>query len=162
MRTAADLPEDVRDLIVRGRDAWREQDYEQARALFEAALRAARRAGDTFARAVAYHFLGNVAFNECRDDESRRLHRLALDLSRRDGDDQGIATSLGSLALVDVAAGDLEAARSRFAAAAEAYERAAMPDAATGVRETAEALLVRRVKLDELVHRRGAAPPGSR
>jgi hypothetical protein len=37
MRTAAELPDDIRALIVEGRDAWRDHDHAKARSLFEAA-----------------------------------------------------------------------------------------------------------------------------
>ena len=88
-----------------------------------------------------------------RDGESRRLHTLALDLSRADGDDQGIATSLGSIALVDVAEGDFNAARGHFDAAIAAYESAEMPDAAIALRDMATDLLERRVSLEAVIHR---------
>jgi tetratricopeptide (TPR) repeat protein len=157
VRTAADLPEGICELVVTGREAWRDQDYDQARRLFEEALVVAREIGDTFGEVTALHFLGNVAFNERKDAESRHLHTRALELSRAAGDDHGIATSLGSIALVDVAEGNLEAARDQFDASAKAYERAHMPEDADRVRETADALLVRSVPLKSLVHRQGCA-----
>jgi hypothetical protein len=159
VRTADDLPEPIRTLVVDGRDAWRARDYVRARRLFEEALRRSREGGERFGVVTACHFLGNLAFNECRDVEARTLHAAALELSEEVGDDQGIATSLGSLALCDVAAGDLDAAERRFAGAVEAYLRAGMPERAGRVRETADGLLVRRVPLDELVHR-SRAPAG--
>jgi tetratricopeptide (TPR) repeat protein len=154
VRTAADLPDNVRDLVVRGRDAWREQDYDQARSLFEAALAIAKDADDKFGQAAAYHFLGNIAFNECKDEESRHLHLAALELSRADDDPQGEATSLGSLALLAVAGGDLKAARTQYDAAIASYEHAGMTDAAISLREKADSLLEGRVSLETLVHRR--------
>jgi tetratricopeptide (TPR) repeat protein len=159
MRTSADLSENVRPLVVDGRDAWRDRDYKRARRLFEQALRVSRESGDTFGEVAAYHFLGNLAFNECDDEESRRLHLAALQLSRLEGDEQGVATSLGSLALIDVAAGDLESARRRYDSAGEAYERAGMPEAAESLRTNVDALLSGRVKLEAFVHRTGPAEP---
>lgn len=153
VRTAADLPDGLRELVVDARGAWQARDYARARAGFESALRLARKLGDRFGEMSAYHFLGNVAFNECRDEDSRRFHTLALELAREDRDEQGIATSLGSLALVDVADGRLEAARARFAKAATAYERAEMPDAADQLRTTARSLLDQGVPLETLMHR---------
>jgi tetratricopeptide (TPR) repeat protein len=153
VRTASDLPDGIRQLIVEGRAAWREQHYELARSLFEAALQIAREKGDGFGQVAALHFLGNLAFNECRDADARRLHSAALELSRVEGDDQGIATSVGSLALVDVAEGDFEAAQANFADSVAAYERAGMPHAVQRVRESADALVVRRAPLKTLVHR---------
>jgi hypothetical protein len=92
--------------VIDGRDAWRQQDYPRARRLFEEALRVPGDSGDRLGKVAACHSLGNVAFNEC-DDESRHVHLAVAYSSRLDGDEQGIATSLGSLALIDVAAGDL-------------------------------------------------------
>jgi len=153
VRTADALPDGVRELIVAGREAWRAQAYDEAETLFGQALVAAGRQGDGFGRMSAYHFLGNVAFNLRCDGESRRLHTLALELARADDDDQGIATSLGSIALVDVAQGDLGAARRAFADSEAAYLRADMAEAANRVRETAAALLDEGVPLESLVDR---------
>lgn len=153
MRTAADLPAGVRDLIVGGREAWRERDYEHAEKLLSLALARAREAGTAFGECAALHFLGNVAFNRRRDAEARKLHAAALALSRAGCDDQGIATSMGSLALIDVAEGDLERAAQRFAGAEAAYERAGMREAADSLRRTAHALIVDGTPIDEVVHR---------
>jgi tetratricopeptide (TPR) repeat protein len=143
--------------VVEGRDAWRSRDYRTARSRFEEALSRARRTGSRFGEVAALHFLGNLAFNECRDEESRRLHRAALRLSAADADDQGVATSLANLALIEVAEGDLERARTTFADAVAAYERAGMPEAAASVRATADALVVERVRLESRVHRQAPA-----
>ena len=153
MRTAADLPDNIRQLVIDGRDAWYEREYEAARTIFEKVLRIAQRSGDRFGEAAAYHFLGNVAFNECRDDASRRLHILALEISRAEADDQGVATSLGSIAYVDFAEGDRDAARRNWEAAARAYEAAEMPEAARSLREKANDLLEGRTALETIVHR---------
>jgi hypothetical protein len=47
VRTAADLPEQLRDLIVSGREAWQLRDYDRATALFTDALTAARETRST-------------------------------------------------------------------------------------------------------------------
>lgn len=153
MRTASDLPDGVRELVVDGRDAWQARDYVRAQGLFEQALDAARELRDAFAEMSALHFLGNVAFNQARDAESRRLHLAALELARRDNDAQGIATSLGSIALIDVAQGRFDQAAARFAIAAAAYQRAGMDEQASRIRETADALLRHGVPLESLVDR---------
>jgi tetratricopeptide (TPR) repeat protein len=158
MRTAADLPDGVRELIIEGRAAWRDRDYDRARTLFEEALVAAEQTTDLFARVSALHFLGNVAFNQCRDGESRSLHLAALQYAQSEGDEQGIATSLGSLALVDVADSNYQSARTNFAEAIAAYLRAGMPDAAEQLRETAVALINQRTPLETVVDRQ---PPAS-
>lgn len=157
MRTAADLADGIRELVVEGRDAWRDRDYERAWTLVEEALRLAEERNDAFGRMSALHFLGNVAFNQRRDDTSRAFHGEALAIARDEGDDQGIATSLGSIALVDVADGDFETAFRRFAESVAAYERAGMPDDAARVRRTAGDLVDRRIALDTLVDRVPAA-----
>ncbi len=146
----------MRDLVIAGRDAWQNEEYEHARALFERVLELARAAGDRFGECAAYHFLGNIAFNECRDDESRRLHLAALKIARAEGDEQGIATSLGSVAYVEIADGDLKAARRRYDAAIDAYEKAGMSEAARSLRDKAADLLDGRVRLEDLVLRRPA------
>ncbi len=158
MRTAADLPDNIRQLVIDGRDAWYEQDYGRARILFEDVLAISQASKDRFGAVAAYHFLGNIAFNECRDDESRLLHIAALELSRLDGDNQGIATSLGSIAHVDVAEGDFDAARQRYDAAVEAYEMAGMSDAAQSLRERSNELLEGRVRIESVVHRASQTP----
>jgi hypothetical protein len=152
-RTTAELPDDIRALVVDGREAWRARDYATARALLGDALSRARASGHRFAEVAALHFLGNVAFNECRDDESRRLHNEVLAYSRADGDDHGIATSLGNLALVDVAVGDLDGAGVKFEESARAYERIGMPQQAATIRATADAFLFRHVPIESRVHR---------
>jgi hypothetical protein len=131
VRTAQDLPDGLRELIVEGRLAWESRDYPRARCLFEQALERAVAEDETFGQMSAYHFLGNVAFNECRDAESRELHLAALALSESENDQHGIATSLGSIALVDVAEGDLRAARVNYDASVAAYERAGLPEVAS-------------------------------
>lgn len=127
--------------------------------MFEDVLRIATETGDRFSQAAAYHFLGNVAFNERRDDESRRFHTLALEISRHDGDHQGAATSLGGIAYVDFAEGDLEGARQKWDAAIDAYEAAEMVEAARSLRDRATDLLEGRVVLETVVHRVAATPP---
>lgn len=89
--------------------------------------------------------------------DSRLHHLQALDLSEADGDPQGVATSLGSLALVGVVDGDLEAARANYDACLAAYAEADMPEAVDRVRETAHRLLDERVPVDTFVHR--TSPP---
>jgi tetratricopeptide (TPR) repeat protein len=154
MRTAADLSAGVRELVVTGRAAWQNGEYARARGLFERVLARARADDDRFGECAAYHFLANIAFNECRDDESRRLHLAALEIARAEGDEQGIATSLGGIAYVDLAVGDLEASRRHYDAAIDAYERAGMSDAARSLQETSASLLDGRVRLEDLVPRR--------
>jgi hypothetical protein len=152
-RTAAELPDDIRSLVVEGREAWRARDYSTAKALLGDALPRARANGHRFAEVAALHFLGNVAFNECRDEEFRRLHGEALAYSKADGDYHGIATSLGNLAPVDVAIGDLDSAGLKFEEFAEAYERIGMHQPTATLRATANAFLVEHVPIESRVDR---------
>ncbi len=158
MRTAEDLSPGVRELVVDGREAWRAHDYDRAEELLAEAVSLANEQGNAYDRMSAYHFLGNVTFNQCRDAASRRFHVIALEIARADDDDQGVATSLGSIALVDVAEGNREAARTAFADCVSAYLRAAMPEAADRARETATALLDQGVPLESLIDRRPSGP----
>jgi hypothetical protein len=154
VRTSADLSDAIRGLVERGREAWERRDYDQARGLLSTALERSVADGDTFGQMAAHHFLGNVAFNECRDEESRAHHLAALALAEADGDPQGVATSLGSLGLVEVVAGDSVAAEAAYDRCVAAYVEAGMPDAAERVRQTAHQLVVERVPVETLVHRR--------
>jgi hypothetical protein len=155
VRTADDLPDGVREFVLEGRTAWQTRDYPLARRCLEAALVTARAEGEWFGELSALHFLGNVAFNECRDRDSRSLHVAAFELARAHADNQGIATSLGSIALVDLVEGDFDAAAHNYAAAVAAYERAGMAASARSLRETATKLLDGRVAVETIVHREG-------
>jgi tetratricopeptide (TPR) repeat protein len=153
VRTAADLSDNIRDLLIAGRDAWNGRDYARAQSPFQQVLQLSERDGDLFGQCAALHFLGNVAFNECRDAESRELHQRALAVARVEGDQQGIATSLGSIAHVDFVEGNVEVAARLYDEAVEAYEAADMHDRAVSLRKTADALLSGRSRLEEIIHR---------
>lgn len=153
VRTAADLDDSIRDLVIEGRAAWRAHDYQVARSLFAEALRLTADSDDRFGQMTAHHFLGNLAFNERKNDESREHHNSALRLARLDGDFQGIATSLGSLAHIELAEGNGGGARALYDDAVAAYEMASMSDAASRLRASADDLVSGRVTLDDVVHR---------
>ena len=153
MRTEADLPEEVRSLILDGRDAAGRREYAVANDLLEQALTTSREIGSAFAECAALHFLGNVAFNQCRDDESRRFQAAALEIARRLGDDLAIATNVGSIAMVDVVEGDFASAEANYLESIAAYERAGLSQRADVVRSSLEAFVVQRVPIDQVVHR---------
>jgi tetratricopeptide (TPR) repeat protein len=151
VRTAADLDDSIRDLVIEGRTAWAERDYGRARQLFEQALRLATDAHDLFGQMAAHHFLGNIAFSQSRGSESRQHHNRALALARADGDYQGIATSLGSLAHLELADRHIEPARKLYGEAVAAYQLAGMNDAAANLRTKADDLLSGRITVDALI-----------
>jgi hypothetical protein len=153
MRTEADLPEEVRNLILDGRGAADRREYAVANELLEEALAKSREIGSDFAECAALHFLGNVAFNQCRDLESRRYQAEALEIARRLGDDRGVATNVGSIAMVDVVEGDFVSAEANYLESIAAYERAGLKDRADVVRSSLEAFVVKRIPIDQVVHR---------
>ncbi len=153
MRTEADLPEEVRGLILGGREAADRREYDIANELLEAALVRSREIESAFGECAALHFLGNVAFNQCRDADSRKFQQAALDIARRLDDDHGIATNVGSLAMVDVVEGDFASAEANYRESIAAYERAGLPDRADVVRSSLDAFVVKRVPISQVVHR---------
>lgn len=156
MRTEADLPEEVRGLILEGREAADRREYGVAQRLLQEALATSRRIRSDFGECAALHFLGNVAFNQCRDAESRRYQEAALEIARREADDLGIATNIGSVAMVDVVEGDFESAEANYRESIAAYERAGMMERAEVVRSSLVAFVVKRVPIDQVVHRERA------
>lgn len=114
MRTEVDPPEEVRGLILDGRAAADRRDYNEANELLKTALSKSREIGSAFAECAGLHFLGNVAFKQCRDADSRRLQQAALDIARQLEDDLGIATNIGSIAMVDVVEGDFVSAEANY------------------------------------------------
>jgi hypothetical protein len=156
MRTEADLPEEVRSLILDGRSAADRREYSVANELLEEALTKSREIGSDFAECAALHFLGNVAFNQCRDAESREYQAAALEIARHLGDDLGIATNVGSIAMVDIVEGDFASAEANYLESIAAYERAGLTERADVVRSSLEAFVVNRVPIDQIVHREHA------
>lgn len=103
-------------------------DFTGARRTFEQVLDEASADGDDFGVLTAQHMLGNVAFNQCRDTESRRLHELVLRESEAHDFAWGVATSLGNLAFVDFVDGNRGESDRKLRAAIAAYREAGMPE----------------------------------
>jgi hypothetical protein len=112
--------------------------YDDARRIFEGILQSAVGDGDRFGVIGATHMLGNVAFNQCRDAESVRLHTEVLQECTELGFAWGIGTSLGNLAFVDLVEGRFDDAASKFDGAIAAYEAAGLTDRADSVRGMVE------------------------
>jgi hypothetical protein len=150
------MPDTRYEELMTGLAQQRVNDFAGARCTFERILEQARADGDEFGVLTAQHMLGNVAFNQCRDGESRRLHETVLRASEAHDFAWGVATSLGNLAFVDFVDGDREESDRKLHAAIAAYRDAGMSergDALEQVRvsviEGGEALPIPRVGNEE-------------
>jgi hypothetical protein len=110
-------------------------DFAGARRAFESILEQARDDGDEFGVLTAQHMLGNVAFNQCRDAESRHLHETVLRVSEAHDFAWGVATSLGNIAFVDFVDGDRAESDHKLRAAIAAYRDAGMPERADALEQ---------------------------
>ena len=77
--------------------AWRQGDYEQARAWHEESLSLRQELGDQRGIASSLENLGMVAWRESDYEQARALHEQSLALRRELGDAQGTASSLYNL-----------------------------------------------------------------
>jgi predicted ATPase/transcriptional regulator with XRE-family HTH domain/Tfp pilus assembly protein PilF len=90
--------------------AWRQGDYEQARAWHEKSLELRQELGDRQGIASSLENLGMVAWRQSDYAQARALHEQSLELRRQTGDRQGTASSLYSLGAAMVEQGEYEAA----------------------------------------------------
>ncbi len=97
-----------------GNLAFWQDDYEEARASFEASLAFARRHGDRFGIAGALNNLGLVAQNLCKYDEARALYEKSAAIKRELDDRPGLARSLDNLGEVARMQGDYARARTYY------------------------------------------------
>jgi len=111
-----------RALWVAGYLAELQGDLISAQALLEAALPAARQAGDVRAVAYASGFLGYVLFRLGRAEQGQRLAETALRLHRETGDQIGISMSLTQQGFVNLSFGKLTVAAERFRECAQLAE----------------------------------------
>jgi predicted ATPase/transcriptional regulator with XRE-family HTH domain len=93
-------------------------DYTQATTLLEAALAAARLAGERAIAALALTDLGNIARQQGAYERVTQFHGEALALRRESGDRRGIAVSLGNLGLASLYQGEYEQAEALLTEAA--------------------------------------------
>jgi non-specific serine/threonine protein kinase len=96
-------------------------DYGRAVMLLEAALAAARTAGDGAVAALALTDLGSIARQQGAYARSTELHGEALALRRENGDRRGVAVSLGNLGLAALHQGAYDQAEELLTDAATAF-----------------------------------------
>ena len=104
----------ARALHVAGAMAYRLADYDAARRDLNAALAAARRAGDDGAELRAIQTLGNVAVSQRRPDEAEALFAEALAKTRARGDTSAERSALTGLGEVAALRHAYDAAEERF------------------------------------------------
>jgi hypothetical protein len=148
------LPDDLQAEVDAAIQRWTEGDLASARPALEAALTHAAELGSRWGVIQATHFLANLAFNECRDDDSWRLHAEVLAEGEALDFAWAIGTSVGSLAFVDVVRGRFDDAAARFDRGIAAYEAAGRDASATQLRALRERLVVDRVPIGSLIPRR--------
>jgi predicted ATPase len=90
--------------------AWRQGDYDQARAWHEESLALRRELGDRQGIASSLENLGMVAWRQSDYAQARALHEQSLALRRELGDAQGSASSLYSLGAAMAEQGEYAAA----------------------------------------------------
>jgi predicted ATPase/transcriptional regulator with XRE-family HTH domain len=90
--------------------AYAQGDFDEARALYGASLRAHEESGDKKAIAKALNNLGLIASNQGDYDEAHRLYTQSLGISKELEDRSGIALTLNNMMAVALARGDYEAA----------------------------------------------------
>jgi predicted ATPase/transcriptional regulator with XRE-family HTH domain len=91
--------------------AYRQGQYERARALAEQGLSLCRELGDKAGIAAALHSLGNVAIDQCDYERAVAWHEESLAIKRALGDRIGVSAVLNNLGNVALFQGDYERAR---------------------------------------------------
>jgi predicted ATPase/DNA-binding NarL/FixJ family response regulator len=94
-------------------------DIPTARKLLEAALSAARRAGDADVEAWASSFLGWVLYHDGDADQGHALARSALRLHREAGHPTGVVLALMQIGYIHMCAGEAESAADWFTTCAD-------------------------------------------
>jgi len=108
-----------RALWVAGYLAQLQGDVAESRALLEAALAAARQAGDPRALAYASAFLGYVLCALGELERGNALAETALRLHQQSGDQIGVTMSLTQMGFIHLRAGEMTAAAGRFGECAQ-------------------------------------------
>lgn len=117
--TAAVRP---RTLRVAGFLALVQGDAAQARALLQAALAAARQAGDVPNVAYASSFLGYAMYYLGDEDQGHALMENALELHQRSGDQAGVVLAQMQIGFIHLCAGEAPAAADWFGECARACQ----------------------------------------
>jgi class 3 adenylate cyclase/tetratricopeptide (TPR) repeat protein len=120
-RVAADDPQRVRALIVRGRAYGEQRDLDRARQDIVAALDGARLAGDPGALSRARTVLGNLERAAGRMESSVRELSHAVQLARQAGDELARADALRQLGMTALFSSDPEGAERHFDEADRIY-----------------------------------------
>ena len=94
--------------------AYRQGDYDTARALFERSLTTRRKLGDMHGTANTLISLGVVALQQGDYIAARSLQAQSLSIQRELGDKQGIANALNNLGLVLYSLGDYATAQAHY------------------------------------------------
>ncbi|HEX4628309.1 MAG TPA: tetratricopeptide repeat protein, partial [Gemmatimonadales bacterium] len=127
---ALDRARELRDSVAEARlitwlglVAWRQGDYKTARRLGEQALALKLQLNLRQQLFKSYNALGLLAWNEARVHDAVMLFGKAADAAREAGDDKGLASVSGNLALVHTELGDFAAARAGFLTARDGGRR---------------------------------------
>lgn len=147
------LPDDLQLLLDEGVEAWSSGEFSRAGAVLERALAHAEHIGSRWGVIQAKHFLGNLAFNECRDDDSWRFHSDVLAEGEALSFPWAVGTSAGSLAFVDVVYGRFDEATANFERGIAAYEQAGRSESAAQLRALQDRLVVQRIPIGSLIPR---------
>jgi predicted ATPase/DNA-binding CsgD family transcriptional regulator len=111
-----------RTLCVAGFLALVQGDASQARALLEAALAAARQAGDVRNVAYASSFLGYAMYYLGEEDQGHALVENALELHQQSGDQVGVVLAQMQIGFIHLCAGEAESAAGWFSQCARTCE----------------------------------------
>ena len=103
---------------------WAGRDYQRARRSFESALELARVIDNPALLARTLNRLGNVAVNEERLEDAFGLHREALAIAARLGDQQQVAECHDLMGMASFQAGELPRAESHYEQAIAAFRQA--------------------------------------
>ena len=113
--------ERAKALFGAGSLATEQGDYGRAVMLLEAALAAARTAGEGTVAALALTDLGSISRQQGTYRRATELHGEALALRRENGDRRGVAVSLGNLGLAALHQGEYDRAEELLTEAATAF-----------------------------------------
>lgn len=137
-RLLSPIPAQLAAILDAGYEFWQAGRWEAAQEQLETARRLAEEAGQLAALLSARQLLGNLAFARGNLEAAGTEHSFVLAESERVGLAVGVASSLHSLGLVAAALGEYDTATKRLDAAAEAYQRLGMPEAAALVHANRE------------------------
>lgn len=128
------LPDDVRVPLEQALDAWRADELTVAKQACDVALERATRAEHRFGVFHALQLRACVAYSEGDHALSRALHQEVLRRSNELGFLGGMGASLCGLAMIDLAEGDLDAARVHHERALACFEDGGYAERAAAAR----------------------------